>query len=457
MGADSWLLSGMAIVVIVAAGSGLWWRHIQSSRYRLQQVTRRVSRLRHLPDREQQEESLVVLKALYRMINEAIMTKHEAMAYQASELLKIVFSEQRGRADEPLRIMALAVKAIRQKEYTMAVNIIDAFRTLLLYAPLLSLAAAAEQLTLISLVAFRAKQMFLISKASDFIFLLIENRYNKAQDPALLKAVCHAVKVVGTLALRRKDAAFFREICRRWQGCVESWSDTEELVTGQAVAGVYAAWLYRIVKHHEEELFGIWEEAVRANRRSDGWQEVCISVLLTECCQQACAAVLRPHSTLAVRMLRFLLHTAEKSTRHAVWQQGLAAAGEIAKLAVSRHSLVDAYPVIKPLLETGRKLLLWETRFPGHLDGWQRRRLEEVTGQLGFIAAHAAKQDLYATSGEILVQILLLWQPTGESPSIRKSRAEFARLAVHCWQQAHPRQAKKAQAVTAFLAACSLP
>ncbi|MBP2661599.1 MAG: hypothetical protein H6Q69_4631, partial [Firmicutes bacterium] len=115
-----------------------------------------------------------LLKQVYVLLHKSIASNDTAMAYQAIDLLKLAFGYGIMRQDETVRLMAISVAALNEKQPDMVSFILDAFRPLIRQLSPECIPGAAEQLTLIGVIALKQRQNFLVAKITECIFLIMD-------------------------------------------------------------------------------------------------------------------------------------------------------------------------------------------------------------------------------------------------------------------------------------------
>jgi len=380
-----------------------------------------------------------LLKDIYALLNKSIANNDTVTAYQAIDLLKLAFGYGILRQDESVRLMAISVAALNEKNPDMVSFILDAFRPLIRQLSPECIPSAAEQLTLIGVIALKQRQNFLVAKVTECIFLIMD-RTDATEDKRIITAAIKAFKVMGVLGLRRRDIALFREMSVRLSG----WFMMNRLTVDVAeeLVGMLTAWLHRIVGINNMLLFEMIEEFVNILVTSKVLESK-LELLYEEWGNLAASACLNPNNLLAGKILSFLFALAALEQDHRKWAKVITIGGRVIKLAVSRHGIVGAFMVFHPMLEVGRNLLWSELRFVQCIDENKENMLFSVVRESLIIISFAAKQDLVGSSGQTIVDVFKCW---GEHPDIagnhKKSIKKYCQLLLLFWLK-DKRQVKK--------------
>jgi hypothetical protein len=358
--------------------------------------------------------------------------------YQACDLLKLAMGEGMVRTDEPLRLMAAVVSAVRHKQPDIAGFIMDAFRPLIREVSPEKLVTTSEQLLLISMIALRHKQNFLAAKAVDFLCVLLE-RPEMEMEPRLLAAGLGALRTIGTLGIRRKDQALFREIITR----VGDWARAKSLpAAGEPLVIMMTEWIFRSIQLQDMASFALAKELILKLVEWKVMREQALDKLLDEMGEAAGTACLNPHDKLAGAIMEMLLLIATEQQSAATWNKVIAVCGRISGLAVGRYGIEGSFPVYRVLMEIGRKMLVFELKFVQSTNESRRQVLFGIAKECVMLAALAARQDITSTPGEIIVSFYNCWckelQDSGKTKSVKK----FCQLLLFLWLKSK-RQGKK--------------
>ncbi len=380
------------------------------------------------------------LSKVYGFINEGMIRENDIIVYKAAELLKTAYAEGMLRSDEPIRLMGIVVKAIHAGRYNAAAALLNTFRPMLLQLPAQHFPVIAEQFVLIAVVAFRARQHFFISRIADYVFFILQNKSLVKANASHIFDILRVLKVLGLLALRRKDFSLFREICKCWS---ENLLTYEEHEVTQAVLQVWTAWLHRIVKVENQDMFDLMVEGTWQLFRAGRLTDEDINYLVLEWHKQAGIACLNPYNPLAVGILRFMLQLAEAKADLSLWTLIIRQTAQVIKTAIVQRSFRDAFCVFVPLLDAGRKLFIMEVKFGEYSDGFRQQVLFQILKECVMLVAYVARQDYTVLQGECIRQLRAWWIEIPEYSGRRKTISKFCQLLFAYWTKTHHRQAKK--------------
>lgn len=390
----------------------------------------------------------VLLNRIYGLVQSAITKKDTVIIYKAAEVLKTAFGEGLVRNDEPVRLMGLVARTIHSRQYRAAVVVMDAFRPMILHLPVQSLPIAADQLALIAAMTCRIKQNFLLSRVTELVFFLFENKMLFQASPGFALEVLKPLKLVGLLALRRKDADLFREICICWKnGKPIGYCGDIARVSLQ----VWTVWLHRIVKMDRPEIFNFLTEVVWLQITEGRLLNEDIKCLLAEWQKHAGVACLNPRSKITAPILEFMCNIAEYKKEVAIWDLTIRHVGEVVKLAISRREFETVFPVFYPLLEKGRQLFVLELKFGKYSDGFRQRILFTILQECIMLISYAMRQNFSVTSGEIISQLGSYWLQHPQAGGHKKSIKKFCQFFLLFWMCKRRKQAKKEEPFNKFL------
>ncbi len=416
----------------------LWHRWRQLDR-RINRLAARLNKFARSGRRRNWQKGRHMLQDIYGVINTAMAEGNSAALYHAIDLLKLALGEGILREDEPIHLMSVAVAALQAKQPNTAGMILDAFRPMLRCLPKEHIPAVTEQLTIIGAVALKEKQYFLVSKATDNILAILE-RADCSSERAIVQAAFRALKVMGAIAVRRRDPALFREItgrAARWFINNANYDLTAEIVP------VLNVWLHRIVKSSDLVIFDIFYELIKQLSEADVWSDEAINLLFPEWINLAGIACLDPNSSLAVRIIETMPSLIASSQSLEYWTLVVNGAGQTAKLAVSHHGLKNAFPVVFPLLEMGRRYLVAELKFGEYADGFRQRVLYKILKECLMLITFIARQDMTITPGDVIAEVYQLWLTHPLMTANPKSAKKFCQLLLLFWGRIRRRQAKR--------------
>lgn len=431
---ELWMVSVTGILLLVAAAmrhrSRKWNWKINSMAARLSKLTQQRQR-----DRKAEEK---LLRQLYSLLHTSIVIGDAAATYQLVDLLKLAFGCQLFRVDEAARLMSLCVVAIHSKQPELTGIVMDGFRPLFRYIPDAALPEAAEQLTIISATAVKNKYPFIQAKAAECIFDIAE-RINCDNNPPGI-ATLQALQVAGIFALRCHDVDLLRELVVRMSGWI---TKVPQSSAAENIVGLLTAWLHRIIRHDGMAMFEIMTPLVHKLVECNVLTDSALITLFHEWGEAAGVACLNPKSPLAPQILLVVAETAEARADLRVWSRAIKMAGQVSALAVTRHGVTEAFSVLFPLLDTGRKLLSSELKFGQYGDGFRLRKLFIVLRETLLLAELRARQDMTISAGEVITEIYECWAVYPMANYSHKAIKRYCQLLLLVWQQTRQREAKR--------------
>ncbi|MBP2628102.1 MAG: hypothetical protein H6Q68_2813 [Firmicutes bacterium] len=432
------LLLMTGIISIVALVMIIGWHYCLTLDWQIKLVTGRLNKLIRCQQRDRQVVQQL-LKNIYVIINKGMALDNLIVVYQALDLLKLAFGYGVVRPSESARLMAIGVTALNNNKPDTVSFIIDAFRPLVRQLPPESIVSAVDQLTLIATVALKQKHNFLAAKVVECIFFIIEQADVTAEKKILIAAI-KALKVIGVLGLRRRDAALFREINKRLSVWIVANPRTDDIST--EIASTLTAWLHRITWLDDAFLFSIITDSTFSLIEAEALTDVGIELIIDEWGNVAASACLNPNSRAAGLIIEFIFQVANRQKFNKQWIKVLALTGRVAKLAVYRHGIIAAFMVMYPILELGRKLLWAELRYVEYTDDFHHELLFRVVRECLIILTYAARQNIFGSTGETIVEIFKCWMAHPEIIINEKSVKKYCQLLLLFWLK-NKKQAKK--------------
>ena len=370
-----------------------------------------------------------LLQNIYLLIESEIAAKRPAEAYNAIDLLKTAFGEDFIRDDEPRFLAAVIIQAIQAKEIDSASAALDAYRHMLRRLPTEKVVAAAEQLGVIAAVVMREKQNFLAAKCADIVLETLERTI--ANNLKVSPAFISTLKLLGNMALRRKDSGLFTELIKRLEPLLtaaDSSGFADELI------GLCGNWLHRIVMNNDAAMFEVLLDFTFGILSKDGVTDEALRGLIKEWQNLAGTACLNPNNQMAEKIIGFTVAAAMQRENLKILEMTLNGAGQIIRLAVNRQGLEGAFRIIVPLLSTGRDLLNMEMRI-GSIENaamFRPQALFYIVRETVAIAEFAARGDMVSTAGDIISQMSAFW-PKLIANSNHKAGKRFCQLLLAYW------------------------
>jgi len=271
--------------------------------------------------------------------------------------------------------------------------------------------------------------------------LVIAARHAEKTVPATDKLVTGFAGRCGSLAMARKNGEWLTAV--RQGFCV--WLLARPIGQAIEVLSVLTEWLYPMVKVDRpewvEEIFqvidilveqGLWEKA-----ESDGFLE--------EWRSATAIASLNPYSRMASMLVERLIKSAMDRRNPDYWQAVVRQAGTIFSLAITRYALVDGFPILRPIFDAGRLLMLEELKFGSgeETDGDLRQKALRLILFQGLQALElAARSELTSTAADMIEKMYGVWTADPEYIPYRRSIKKFCQLYLIYWSQIRRRQAK---------------
>ncbi|MEN6413228.1 MAG: hypothetical protein ABFC84_10810 [Veillonellales bacterium] len=431
---ELWIVSVTGILLLAAAAL---WHRSRRWNWKIKLAAAKLNKLIQRRQRDQKAETKL-LRQLYSLLHTSIAAGDASVTYQLVDLLKLAFGSQLFRVDEAARLMSLCVVAIHNRQPELAGIIMDGFHPLFRCLPAEALPDAAEQLTVISTTAVKKKYSFILSKAVTCIFALAD-RTKCDNNPAGV-AILQALQVTGILALRRQDADLWRELVVRMSGWI---TEIPQSSASGTIVGVLSAWLYRIIRYNGMTPFEIITPLVHKLIECDVLTDDALSILFREWGEAAGAACLNPKSELATQIFLVVIEAAGVRADIPVWNRAIKMVGQVSALAATRHGIVEAFSMLFPLLDSGRKLLTAELKFGQYGDGFRLQQLFIVLRETIMLAELKARQSMTISVGEVIAEIYHCWVIYPQANCSQKAIKKYCQLLLLFWQRIRQREAKR--------------
>lgn len=433
-----WSAAVMGVVAVV--GLVIVLRRRRSITWRLNELRNRIDKLTK-PNKTDAAAAKKLFDDIYALAYRGIVQKNVQLAYQALDLLKLAFGGGLAQANEHSRLQSLTIRATRMGQADVAGMVLDVYDIALRRASAATALEIVDQLLLLTLISFKAKQRLLVAKAIDNIFAA--QKYLDLAQPQASATATRAMRMLGLIAIKKRDEALFREI-------------NQYLVAGSAATAAPAghwqlvpsmlAWLHRIVRQDDPALYLCLQETWRQLLTQNLLTPQESRCLLRESQEIAGAACLNPYSPLAGMILASTLRQTLAQRDLALFLLSVDGASQVAQLALSRHGLQQGFSVIFPLLEIGRKLLTFELKLGtvDRLDDFGQRALAVLFKEYLTLVELAACQDISCIAGEIIADIAQCWQAYPDAVGGKKSIRKFCQLLFMYWVKVRRRQVKQA-------------
>lgn len=417
----------MAVLLTALIGAivAAWWCYTRRLDWQLARIT---SQLRICNKRPLKAiEGKRILRQIYKVINASLIAGKMDAAYRAFDLLKLALGHGLGRQGESVRLTAAVYLAVKSNQLDIAGHGIDAFRPLLKNMKSAEVPAAVEQLGLIAVMSLKKRQNFLAARAVDSLAVAM----GVVEDEAGRAAVMRSLRLIGLIALRRKDTGLILEI----QNTMSGWLATAPLTdsTHEQVAGALSAWLHRAVKAGDTQLFEILTKYIYQLVQKELLTHTAITNIISECNYLAGIESLNPYSQLIGAISMTNLDLAMQVRSDCIWRQAVDGAGQAAKLAIAQRTLLESFAVIYPLFEMGRRLLTAELNAGPLKDSFRQQALYVLLRECLQLIEFVARQNFTVSTADIIDQIYRDWIKRQENIGHNKSIKKFCQfLYLYC-------------------------
>lgn len=432
----------IAIIVIsfMTLVAGVYWYRTNSLSWRLRKLRQATDKLakKRLPDKKA---VAVMFRQIYALIHQGMRTQQPAVIYQAADALKLAVGVGLGRSDEPLRLMTLIVLSTKMKQPDVAGQLLDVFRPLVKRCEPQALPAVINPLLMVATTAMKEKQNFLAAKVTDLVFSVLD-RPDCLDNQAVMNAAFRAVRFLGILAIRRHDEAMFRELANR----LTTWSTVgKELNLGSEAAQCLVSWMHRIMKGDNCLQLQVLDELTQSLVDNQLIRGQALRELAEGWIELAGNACLNPNSTLGPRILTRILFIAVHTEDAIFFRRTVRKIVQVVAMVLTRYTFAEAFPIVLPLADTGRRLLQAELNFAESTgEGFRPQALHILVRELLVAFEMLARQRMTVTAGEIIVEFLQLWQ---EHPAAAgqygKAARKFCQLLLSFWAQTSRRKSRR--------------
>ena len=412
-----WLWLIALIGIILAA----WWYYTRRLDWQFARITSQLNRIT-----EQRQVNAAarkqIMRQIYKIINISLTAGNADHAYRAFDLLKLALGHGLGRQGEPVRLTAVVYRALEANQLDAAGHGIDTFRPLLKNMKAAEVPAAVEQLGLIAVISLKQRQNFLAARAVE----IISTGMGVAEDDAGRTAVMRALRLTGLIALRRNDTGLIREI----QAKMAAWLTANPLAISvhEQVAGVLTAWLHRVVKAGNANMFEILNQYMNQLTEKAVLTDTAIACIVNECSHIAGMDSLNPYSQMAGKVSMLSLELAMQVRTDGIWRKAIDGAGQAARLAVAQRNLPECFDVIYPLFELGRRLLTAELKAGPLSDTFRQQALYVLLRECLQLVEFVARQNFTTTAADIIDQIYHDWIKHQANVGQHKSIKKFCQL-----------------------------
>ncbi len=358
--------------------------------------------------------------------------------------LKLAYGYGFWRSNESMRLAALVVSCLQGKRVDIATFLVDAFTPLIRSQSCEKIAAIFEQFTFLSLVFAKHRQFFLCAKVANLILDVYDKKgyqLNEPQNQRTLTTGLVALQRMGSLAMRY-DLPLFYEILAR---TVALFKENEFTIRDSAKSSLFLAWLHKAARNEQTEALGQTffelEQLLRCGKITEA---VLLEVIIEG---ENIAGTFSGHlvSPICSLFVQQLLSLAYLSQSVGCMKQAVKCAGSVGYLAIHHNGFRKSFSLLRPLLDSGRKLFNEERKF-GYSesnDGFRQRALFYILKESLAIAEYAARQGMTLTVGEVISWLLQSWQQQATIEESKKSIKWFSQLFYMYWHHVRIRQAKR--------------
>lgn len=394
------------------------------------------------PDRQK---VAVMFGQLYSIVKRALETGQEPLLYKAIDILKLAFGSGIASKDEPRRLMAVIVGAIQSKHLDAAGHLIDSFRPLFRRREIDDMPQLLNHMATIAAMAMKSNANFLAARVMENIFVSLE-RADRHNHEGVLQASFQALEKIGKLAIRHQDEALFREMAVRFI----QWSDTAKAASEYTGAGhCLSAWLYQVINKNDPTVLPVLDHLAESLGGNGLMKGRVLQELLSTWTQLAGTACMNPNSTVAPKVIERILSLAMNTRDIAFFRVVLQGLGQICSMALTRYGIEDAFVIVLPVAEAGRRLLQDEIMFgPSEVSAFRPQAIHLFVKELLSAFGHLARQRMIITTGEVVGEFHDLWHYRPDlTESYGKSARTFCQLLLSFWMQNHKSKARRIELV----------
>jgi hypothetical protein len=192
-------------------------------------------------------------------------------------------------------------------------------------------------------------------------------------------------------------------------------------------------------------MFGVLAEFITRLAENGALDNKAVRLLVKEWQDLAGTATLNPTSELGMQINHFTLKLMLNQRDEKAWEQAVAGAGQVARLAILRSGVKDGFSALVPLFDIGRELLAMELKFGSaeNAESFRQRALYAIVKECLALADFAARQDFVTTVGDVITEFYRQWLARPGNPG-KKAVKRFCQLLVAYWIRTRARQARNA-------------
>ena len=439
-----WILLGLSAAFLLLAVFLRWSREPESKLGAAEALLAKLSQDKACAETDRRK----LLKMLFLLVAQQPADKigncgtdeSEVIAYKAVDLLQLAYGHGLARPDEPACITSLVGSLLSQNRPGLAAAVIDTYRGLI--RTLGSATMAAEQLQTVGVMAIKAQHLFVAAKAVDILFAVFE-KPEKTADFQAATAAIGALRVIGKFTLKRGDHEFFRELIARLRVFLSS-TPQPAFATSDLVS-LLSTWTQVIVNKQDEAALTMLIDCVQELAETQLITKSVISGLLADWQDLAGLASLNPNSQIAAVLIHDMVILGVKTGDPGIWADLVKGITKIVRLIIEQYGIADAFPLLYPLLDEGRRILSAQLRFKveSSVSDFRQSALLVVIKECLSVAEFAAHARITGTTYTVLLEFFNFWQTDQKLNYKIKSAKKFFQLIILYWQKNMGRQALK--------------
>ena len=406
------------------------WQRKRRPESRLKDIESRLARLPNQPLTDLEKRKL--LRTLFSLIAKHVHDTDQTAVYKAIELLQLAYGQGVVRPDEPVAVTSIVSTLLGQNRPELASAALDTYRGLLRCYN--NSQMAAEQLQTAGVMAMKAGHAYVADKAVDILFTMFE-KPEKAADPATVTASLGVLRVIGKLAIKRQDHDLFRELVNRLRSFLAL--EPPPAIEPEALVIMLTLWTHAIVSKRDENSLTLLTDSVQELAEKQLLSKSVVKGLLREWQDLTGIASLNPHSKISAILIHDMVILAEKTKDNVLWMEMAVAVGKISRLIIEQYGMAYAFPLLYPLLDESRKMLVAQVRFPVESTEayFRQYALFCVVKQAIAIAEFAARSRITDTTYDVLEEIYRFWRDDRELNYKIKSAKKLFQLIILYWHK----------------------
>lgn len=342
-----------------------------------------------------------LMRKEYFLINLAILTGNQIIAYKVSDLLKLSFGEKLIRNSEPKKLMALIIKAVKLEQYDVAEYLLAAYKTLLIHINEKNANQCLRQLLILLVIMQKRNLMYLMSKVMECIFYSLSKFDLHEPRTGIISILL--LKRIGIIAIKKRDDSLFIE-CKKYFLCVEA--NFQQYSIDEPLEELLVDWFYYILKTNNEGLLKLYQEFYEDLYKKSLITKLMVYRMIQEIPNIAGLAIMNLSSNCGNKVLCFLLKLSDYDSCD--MKQAIKSYLCLLKMAVSNYGLDKSFSLFMPLLESGRKIYMYEQRFTHSSDIIRKENLKLILNELIFFFEVEARQN-GNTVENIILNIRQYW------------------------------------------------